>query len=91
MASPHQIILFPLSIEQIAWDYNGSGIRDTSHVLGISQGTVIKEIKKEPSLEFVNHALLNSLLLSEITVDIHKVDAVELDEMLSYVGSKENQ
>jgi insertion element IS1 protein InsB len=39
----------------------------------------------------VNHAVLNCLPLSEITVEIHKVEDVELDEMWSYVGSKENQ
>ena len=71
---------------------NGSGIRDTSRVLGISQGTVINEIKKkEPCLEFVNQSLLSNLSTDEITVDIHKVEDAELDEMWSYVGSKENQ
>jgi hypothetical protein len=32
----------------------------------------------------VNHAVLNCLPLSEITVEIHKVEDVELDEMWSY-------
>lgn len=71
---------------------NGSGIRDTARVLGVSQGTVISEIKKkESSLESVNQAVLNRLLPNEIIVDIQKVEGAELDEMWSFVGSKENQ
>lgn len=38
---------------------NGSGIRDTSRVLGISQNTVISEIKKqETKLDSVNRSVL---------------------------------
>ncbi|HCS92599.1 MAG: hypothetical protein N838_00815 [Thiohalocapsa sp. PB-PSB1] len=37
---------------------NGSGVRDTARVLGISQHTVISELKKESSLEPGNEALL---------------------------------
>ncbi|WP_420825861.1 IS1 family transposase [Thiocystis violacea] len=71
---------------------NGSGIRDTARVLNVSQTTVINEIKKkESSLSSVNEIALEKLKLSEITVEIQKVEAIEaeLDEMWSYVQCKE--
>jgi IS1 family transposase/transposase-like protein len=74
---------------------NGSGIRDTARVLNVSPSTVINELKKtESALESVNRAVLESLNPSDILVRIQKVEEgqeAELDEMWSYVGSKENQ
>jgi len=71
---------------------NGSGIRDTARVLGISTSTVIQEIKKKESgLEYVNQIVLKELLPTNIIVNIHKVDEAELDEMWSYVGKKSQQ
>ena len=71
---------------------NGSGIRDTARVLEISPTTVISELKKkELCLESVNRAVLERLNSNQVIVDIQKVDDAELDEMWSYVGSKENQ
>jgi IS1 family transposase/transposase-like protein len=73
---------------------NGSGIRDTARVLKISPMTVINELKKiESRLESVNLTVLNNLNPSEIIVDVQKVedDEAEIDEMWSYVQSKENQ
>ena len=70
---------------------NGSGIRDTARVLEISPTTVISELKKKEScLESVNRAVLKRLNPSDIVVDIQKVEDAELDEMWSYVGSKEH-
>ena len=70
---------------------NGSGIRDTGRVLKISPTTVINELKKrESSLESVNRALLESLDPSKVIVKIQRVDEAELDEMWSYVGSKDD-
>lgn len=70
---------------------NGSGIRDTGRVLKISPTTVINELKKkESSLESVNRALLEGLDPSKVIVKIQRVDEAELDEMWSYVGSKDD-
>lgn len=61
---------------------NGSGIRDTSRVLGISQNTVINEIKKQESkLQSVNLPMLNDINASQVIVRIEKVLDAELDEM----------
>jgi IS1 family transposase/transposase-like protein len=71
---------------------NGSGIRDTARVLGISPNTVIKELKnKEPCLEPVNRKLLESLNAEDVVVDIQRVEDAEMDEMWSYVRHKGNQ
>lgn len=40
---------------------NGSGIRDTARVLGISPKTVIEELKKSHQLVPVNETLLEQL------------------------------
>jgi IS1 family transposase/transposase-like protein len=74
---------------------NGSGIRDTSRVLKISQGTVITTLKdQEAHLDFVNHAALERCVAtntqSDIVVEIHRVDEAEVDEMWSYVRNKDN-
>lgn len=72
---------------------NGSGIRDTARVLDISVNTVIKELKKkETEIQKVNITYLNSIeFLNEIEIDVVRVEEAEVDEMWSYVGSKENQ
>lgn len=72
---------------------NGSGVRDTARVLGISINTVISELKKKESeIHKINITYLNNIESpNEIEVDIVKIDEAEVDEMWSYVGSKENQ
>ena len=71
---------------------NGSGIRDTARVLEISPSTVISELKKkESSLEQINHSVLARLAPENIAVVIQKVEDAEVDEMWSYVHSKENR
>lgn len=80
---------------------NGSGIRDTARVLGISTTTVINELKKkEADLCSVNEAFLEASDAKSLQVDIIKIDEnqeiinnpeAEMDEMWSYVGNKENQ
>ena len=68
---------------------NASGIRDTARVLRISTDTVLSELKKkEPVLESVNTALLNTLNPDEMTVDIERAGEAEMDEMWSFVGCK---
>jgi len=77
---------------------NGSGIRDTARVLEISPTTVISELKKKEScLESVNLAVLERLNPNDVVVEIQQVTGydqqvtdAELDEMWSYVGSKDN-
>src|SRR5262249_32807176 len=70
---------------------NGSEIRDTSRVLGISQDTVISELKKESEIQNVNHALLQELDSENVQVEIVQVNEAEMDEMWSFVKSKDNQ
>jgi hypothetical protein len=69
--------------------------------LGISTATVINELKKAPDLQSVNHAFLEVRAPEQIQVDIVQAEenmegperkqAVEMDEMWSYVGCKANQ
>jgi insertion element IS1 protein InsB len=68
-----------------------SGIRDTARSLHISTDTVLSELKKkEPVLESVNTALLNTLNPDEVTVDIERAGEAEMDEMWSFVDRKSN-
>ncbi len=71
---------------------NGSGIRDTARVLGISQNKVIETLKKKESeLHSINLNLLNELQdLENREVTLKKVEA-EADEMWSFVGNKSQQ
>jgi len=63
---------------------NASGVRDTARSLHISTNTVLSELKKkEPALESVNTALLNTLNPDEVTVDIERPGEAEMDEMWS--------
>jgi transposase-like protein len=70
---------------------NASGVRDTVRSLHISTDTVLSELKKkEPVLESVNTALLRTLELNVVTVDIERAGESEMDEMWSYVRRKTN-
>ena len=71
---------------------NGSGIRDTARVLGVSPTTVIDTIKKkEPLIQQTNERLLQTLAPAPVEVIVHKVEEAEIDEMWSFVGSKSQQ
>src|SRR4030095_3486988 len=71
---------------------NGSGSRDTARVLRVSPTTVIHTLKKkESSLQQVNEGLLQRLDAEPVQVIVHKVEAAEVDEMWSFVGSKSQQ
>jgi len=68
---------------------NGSGIRDTARVLGVSPTTVMTTLKKKASaLHPVNPTLVTAWKGSPPTVVIHKGKEAELDEMWSFVGRK---
>ena len=68
---------------------NASGIRDTARVLRISTDTVLSELKKkEAVLESVHTALLRTLNLEQVAVDIEQAGEAEMDEMWSFVGNK---
>ena len=70
---------------------NASGVRDTARPLHINTNTVLSELKKkEEGLEPVNTALLRTLNPQEMTVAIERAGEVEMDEMWSYVGNKNN-
>lgn len=73
---------------------NGSGIRDTGRVLGISTNTVIETLKKaDDIIDNVNKNLLEKASIEGLDIDIVPMNAidVELDEMWSFVGDKSNQ
>jgi insertion element IS1 protein InsB len=71
---------------------NGSGIRDTARVLGVSPTTVIDTLKnKESALQQVNEGLLRRMEPEQVAVIVHKVEDAEVDEMWSFVGSKSQQ
>jgi IS1 family transposase/transposase-like protein len=70
---------------------NASRVGDTARSLHISTNTVLSELKKkEPVLESVNTALLNTLNADEVTVDIERAGEAEMDETGSFVGRKTN-
>lgn len=62
----------------VALTLNGSGIRDTTRVLGVSINTVLKTLRQAA-------AQLDSQPLPE------RVTELELDEMWSFVGNKQDQ
>lgn len=67
---------------------NGSGVRDTSRVLKVSQNTVMNEIKKkQKSLSQVNHCALEQAKSSDAVEVVYHTD-VGMDEMWSYVQKK---
>src|SRR5262245_16603951 len=47
--------------------------------------------KKESGLQQVNEGLLHRLDAEQVQVIVHKVEAAEVDEMWSFVGSKSQQ
>jgi insertion element IS1 protein InsB len=74
---------------------NGSGIRDTARVLGVSQTTVIDTLKKSPGLKAVNEARLDELESTQTIVRLCLAEdpdvEAEVDEMWSFVQSKQQQ
>src|SRR5215510_11148695 len=61
---------------------NGSGVRDTARVLGISPTTVLKELKKKgAALSPVNYPLIERLSPSHVEVLLQRVDEAEVNEM----------
>lgn len=83
----------------IEMSLNGSGIRDVARVLRVSPSTVIREIKKGPPLQQVNHKLLETLHPKQVEVEVilvteiedQVIEEAELDEMWSFIGRKRNQ
>ena len=72
---------------------NGSGIRDTARVLRISPTTVIETLKKSPKLKAVNEARLAQLETTQTIAHLCLLEdtEAELDQMWSFVGSKQPQ
>ena len=67
---------------------NGSGVRDTARVLGISPTTVIQELKKRAFLSPVNRPLIAGLSMSQVEVVLQRVDEAEVNGMWSFVRKK---
>lgn len=74
---------------------NGSGIRDTARVLGVSQKTAMETFKKSPGLKAVNEAVLATLEPTQMIVRLCLAQdgnlEAEVDEMWSFVKSKQQQ
>src|SRR6266852_1236746 len=71
---------------------NGSGVRDIVRVLRVSSATVIDVLKKKaPAVTQVHERLLHTLAPPHVAVILRQVDATEMDEMWSFVGSKSQQ
>ena len=71
---------------------NGSGVRDIVRVLRVSSATVIDVLKKkEPTIKQVNERLLKSFDPAQLDIILRQVEAVEMDEMWGFVGSKSQQ
>jgi insertion element IS1 protein InsB len=67
---------------------NGSGIRDTARVLGISKDTVVSELKKQTEIEPINWPVLDRLTDPARPILLARVEEAEADEMWSFVGKK---
>jgi insertion element IS1 protein InsB len=71
---------------------NGSGVRAIVRVLRVSSATVIDVLKKKaPAVKPVKERLLHTLDPPQVDVILRQVDAAEMDEMWSFVGSKSQQ
>ena len=71
---------------------NGSGVRDTGRVLGISKDTVTSVLKKKrESVEYVNYEYMEKYEGNEIDVDICSPLEAEMDEMWSFCHDKSHQ
>jgi hypothetical protein len=58
---------------------NGSGIRDTARLLGMSTTTVMETLKKSPALTAVNEAVLAALEPTQTIVRLCKADEPDLE------------
>jgi IS1 family transposase len=67
---------------------NGSGIRHTARVLGISKDTVVSELKKQTEIEPINRPFLDRLTDPARPILLARVEEAEADEMWSFVGKK---
>lgn len=70
---------------------NGSGVRDTGRVLGISKDTVTSVLKKRESVEYVNYEYMKKYEENEIDVNICSLPETEMDEMWSFCHDKSHQ
>jgi hypothetical protein len=70
---------------------NRSGIRDIARVLQVGSNSVMKELKKAASLSPVNKSIVEGRCPDAITVEVRRVEAAEVEEMWSFVGSKTHQ
>ena len=61
---------------------NGSGIRDTARVLGISKDTVVSELKKQTEIEPINRPFLDRLTDPARPILLARVEEAEADEIL---------
>jgi insertion element IS1 protein InsB len=68
--------------QMVEMTLNGSGIRDIARVLQVGPNTVIKELNK---------SVVEGCCPDAITVEVRRVEAAEVDEMWSFVGSKAHQ
>ena len=67
----------------------GSAIRPVFYGSVPRQSSTL--LKKELGLQQVNEGLLRRLAAEQVQVIVHQVEAAEVDEMWSFVGSKSQQ
>ncbi len=90
----YSYVAYSLQVQQQIGEMaiNGSGIRDTARVLGISPTTVINTLKKSLQLPAVNMAVLERLQPAQTIVRLCLAEdsdlEAEVDEMWSFVQSK---
>jgi hypothetical protein len=70
---------------------NGRGIRDITRVLAVGPNTVSKEVKKAASLSQGNTSVVAGCCPDAGAVEVRRVEAAEVDERWSCVGSKAPQ
>ncbi|HYQ92581.1 MAG TPA: IS1-like element transposase [Candidatus Competibacteraceae bacterium] len=90
--SRYQGYRFESKREVVDMAMNGSGMRDTARVLGISTGTVLSELKrKRLALEPVNRPFLDRLADPDRPTVEAYVEETEVDEMWDFVDKKKTQ
>jgi insertion element IS1 protein InsB len=70
---------------------NGSGIRDIARVLQVGPNTVLKEIKKSARPLAGKHTRGGRVVSGRNDGRMRRVEAAEVDEMWSFVGSQAHQ
>jgi insertion element IS1 protein InsB len=77
-----------IKAQSIARALNGSGIRDTARVLGLSPDTVLNELKKSVNPARGQSAPARPVVACDVAVVMRRADAADADAMGAFVQRK---